>query len=347
MSKDYRTETELNIINKINEIKCLLPSYVNEYMNNLQRKTTPQTRLGYIRDIQTFLEFVVDADKNYPHNTVKDITLECLNALNLDFFDDYINYLESYEKNGIKRQNSKVSQRRKLSAIKSLYAYLFKTKKLTNNILPLVEPPKVDKKNIVRMDKDEAREYINTVEFGEGKLSSQQKAYYDKYSIRDYALISIFLGTGIRVSELVGLDISDVDIKHCRLNIIRKGKKEDKVYFSDEICETLENYLLYREKIEPFDETHKDALFLSCQRKRISVRGVEKLVKKYAIRANQGNRISPHKLRSTFGTALYEETGDIFLVAETLGHSSVTTTSKFYSEVSDKRKYDNRNRAKY
>lgn len=347
MANGYRAETEDKNIAKINEIKATLPSYVVDYMVELQKKTTTQTRLGYIRDLQTFFEYVVEADTSFNHICSKDVSLECLNALDLDFFNNYISYLELYEKNGRTRKNSRISQRRKLASLRSFYSYLFTSKKINNNVLPLVTPPKVEKKQIIRMDKEEAREFIDTVEFGEGKLSSQEKAYYDKYSTRDFAIISLLLGTGIRVSEIVGLDIKDVDLKHYRLRVIRKGKKEDTVYFSDEIGETIKLYLAYRDNISPFDETHKDALFLSCQRKRMSVRGMEKLIKKYANRSNQLAKITPHKLRATFGTLFYEETGDIFLTAELLGHSSVSTTSKYYSEVTDKRKKANRDRLKY
>lgn len=341
---NYRAELELKTTEDIKKILSSLPPYVDDYIRDIQFTTTPQTRLGYLRDLSLFFEYVIDADTNYEHKDKKEVSLKCLEGLSLNFFNSYLDYLSFYEKNGVIRKNGRNSIGRKLSSLKNFYSYLFLNDLIGVNILQKVKTPKVAKKEIIRMDMEESKQFISTVEYGIGNLSLKEQQYFDKYSLRDFTIISLLLNTGIRVSELVGLDIKDVEMKHSCIKIIRKGGKEDIVYYNDSLNGVLEDYIGYRKNLESL-EGYENALFLSSQKRRITVRSVENLVKKYSGRTEilRKEKISPHKLRSTFGTALYEKTGDIFLVAETLGHSSVQTTSKHYTELSKQRKYSHRN----
>jgi len=145
----------------------------------------------------------------------------------------------------------------------------------------------------------------------------------------------LFLGTGIRVSELVGIDIDDIDFSINGFLVTRKGGNQTILYFPESVAEALTDYLHERRNIEALDG-HENAFFLSLQRRRITQRAVENLVKKYAlIAAPLKKKISPHKLRSTFGTSLYQSTGDIYLVADVLGHADVNTTRKHYAAMTD------------
>ena len=145
----------------------------------------------------------------------------------------------------------------------------------------------------------------------------------------------VFLGTGIRISECVGLNIDDFDFEQNAFVVTRKGGKEVILYLSDEVADALKDYLAERKEIEALPG-HENAFFLSIQRRRITQRAVENMVKKYAaIAAPLKKKISPHKLRSTFGTNLYRETGDIYLVADVLGHSDVNTTRKHYAAIAE------------
>lgn len=173
-------------------------------------------------------------------------------------------------------------------------------------------------------------------------LTDRQKAYHDRTKVRDLALLTLLLGTGIRVSECVGLDIHDVDFKNGGIHIHRKGGKEVTVYFGAEVEDALNDYLAERQRIDP-EPGSENALFLSMQRKRMNVRSVENLVKKYAKIVTPLKKITPHKLRSTYGTNLYRETGDIYLVADVLGHSDVNTTKKHYAALEDERRRSARN----
>lgn len=341
MAKAYRKETELKDNNKVSELLEELPDYISSYINHIFLSTTPKTRLGYLRDIKSFLEYIFDASGD-TYSSIKEIPLSKLNSLDLDFFNNYLGYLTMYEKNGQIRENANVSVRRKLSSLRNLYSYLYINEYITSNPILKVQIPKVPKKELIRMDGDEMREFLSTVEYGSEKMTEKQWDYFHKYAPRDVTIMTMLLSTGMRVSELVGLDISDIDLKHSGVRVIRKGGKEDIVYFSDDTKETLENYLEYRKSLNPL-EGHDHALFLSSQRKRITVRSVENLVHKYSQRTEILKHITPHKLRSTYGTALYEATNDLYLVAETLGHESVETTRKHYTEVTKQHKYENRN----
>ena len=149
-------------------------------------------------------------------------------------------------------------------------------------------------------------------------------------------MLTLMLGTGIRVSECVGIDLQDVDFKNNGIKIRRKGGYEAVVYFGEEVELALLDYLEQRMNLTPV-EGHEDALFLSMQNKRITVRAVENLVKKYASRVTTMKKITPHKLRSTYGTNLYRESGDIYLVADVLGHKDVNTTRKHYAAIDEER----------
>ena len=233
---------------------------------------------------------------------------------------------------------------RKISSLKSFYNYFFRIEKLTTNPAALVQLPKLHEKEIIRLDVDEVALLLDEVEQGEN-LTEKQKAYHNRTCVRDLALLTLLLGTGIRVSECVGLNLDDVDFKNGGIHIHRKGGKEVTIYFGSEVEEALLDYLEERKEITEAPGS-EEALFLSLQRKRISVRSVENLVKKYAKLVTPLKKITPHKLRSTYGTNLYRETGDIYLVADVLGHSDVNTTKKHYAALEDERRRSARNAVK-
>ena len=201
--------------------------------------------------------------------------------------------------------------------------------------------PKIHDNAIVRMEPNEVAEFLDNVESG-NKLTNNQLRFHKKLRSRDLALLTLMLGTGIRVSECVGLDISDVDFDNVRIRVIRKGGAESFVYFGDEVDKALKDYLVDRKEEKPLPG-HENALFLSQQRKRLGVRSVEKLVKKYASTVTTVKHITPHKLRSTYGTNLYQESRDIYLVADVLGHKDVNTTRRHYADQVDENKRKARN----
>ena len=168
------------------------------------------------------------------------------------------------------------------------------------------------------------------------QLTAVHQKYQKITAKRDYAILSLFLGTGIRISELVGIDVNDIDFSRNEFVVTRKGGNQMTLAFGPEVAQALADYLEERMQIIPLSG-HENAFFLSLQRKRITPRAVENLVKKYAQIATPLKKITPHKLRSTYGTMLYQESGDIYLVADVLGHKDVNTTRKHYAAMTEEK----------
>ncbi len=204
--------------------------------------------------------------------------------------------------------NGELGLKRKISALRSFYAYYYKREMIETNPAVLVDVPKIHEKSIIRLDADEVALLLDHIEHCGDTLTGQKRVFWEKNKERDLAIVTLLLGTGIRVSECVGLDIEDVDFKNNGIKVTRKGGNEMVVYFGPEVEKALRNYLEVRENITPLSG-HEHALFYSAQKKRIGVQAIENLVKKYAREITTTKKITPHKLRSTYGTALYQETG--------------------------------------
>ncbi|MDO4371960.1 MAG: tyrosine-type recombinase/integrase, partial [Clostridia bacterium] len=249
----------------------------------------------------------------------------------------YMEYLGLYVKNDVEITNEALGKMRKLASLRSFYKYMFKNGLIESDVTQLIDMPKRHEKPILRMEIDEVARMLDYVESGE-TMNERQKKYNAHTRARDLAILTLFLDTGIRVSELVGINIGDIDFSINGFMVTRKGGNQAILYFSDEVEKVLKDYLAIRQEITAVSGD-EDALFLSLQNKRISVRAVQVMVKKYATKAAPlKKRLSPHKLRSTFGTNLYHETGDIYLVADVLGHSDVNTTRRHYAAMSDDRR---------
>lgn len=338
----YHDEQDLHNLDLMRDVSAKLPRYVTNFLRGIAQTTSTRTRLGYCRDILNFFEYICESYLDAQIDSPKDVSLEVLSNLDMEFVEDYLDYLEKYKRNGRIYTNGRASIKRKLSSLSCLFAYLYKHDLITDNVMSKVDKPKLADKQIIRMEINETVDFLDTVEFGTN-LTNKQLQYHDKSKCRDLALLTLMLSTGIRISECVGLDINDVDFNNMCIRVFRKGGKESIVYFSDEASVPLAEYIVERKKINAC-EGHENALFLSSQRKRISVRTVENMVKKYASCSVPLKHITPHKLRSTYGTALYQETGDIYLVADVLGHSDVNTTKKHYADIDNERKRAARNK---
>lgn len=326
----------------LRELCAKLPVFCKQFFIGIESTTSSRTRIAYAYDLGVFFEYIHETNLIYQKMEITHFPLQILDELKPMDIEEYLMYLKYYVKDGMEHSNDEQSLKRKLSSLKSFYNYYYRNELITQNPASIVKMPKLHEKNIVRLDVDEVAILLDEVESGE-KLTKRQQAYHEKTKVRDLAILTLMLGTGIRVSECVGLDMDDVDFKNNGIKIHRKGGKEVIVYFGEEVCEALLNYMEERENITPV-EGHANALFLSMQNKRISVRSVENLVKKYSKLVTNLKNITPHKLRSTYGTNLYRETGDIYLVADVLGHKDVNTTKKHYAALEDERR---RTAAKY
>ena len=333
---NYHDEIVKQNILKMRAVLETLPSFCRTYFIGIQQQTSARTRLAYAYDLRVFFEYLHNENPICRKIDITDYKLEILEQITREDIEEYLSYISYYIKDDKEITNDERGKARKLSALKSLYNYFYQSEKITKNPAALVHTPKLHEKEIIRLEPNEVAKLLDQVEAGE-KLTKKEQVYHEKTKLRDVALLTLLLGTGMRVSECVGIDLKDIDFEVNGIRIQRKGGKEAVVYFGDEVEEALFDYLDERDHMIPC-EGHEDALFLSLQMKRLSVRSVEKLVKKYASRVTTLKKITPHKLRSTYGTSLYQETGDIYLVADVLGHKDVNTTRKHYSAQSDMRK---------
>lgn len=301
-----------------------LPMFCRDFFVSLRmERKSSRTILSYAYDIRKFINYMAECT-DMPINEVGD--LEKLSAKDIEY------YIAS-----LAGTTSDCGTYRKLCCLHSFYGYYHRHGDISNNPSLLAGKIKVREKNIIYLEPNEISKLLDAVESGKG-LTKVEQYYHSFTHYRDLAIFSVFLGTGIRVSELVGLDITDVDFESYSLKVTRKGGNEDIVYFCDEVADALLDYIeLERMSYKPV-ESAENALFLSRKHNRITVRAVELLVRKYTASVTPLKKITPHKLRSSFGTNLYVETGDIYAVADALGHKDVNTTRAHYASYSDERR---------
>lgn len=337
-NKTYHEQTYIDNTLRLREVLKTLPPFAKDYFRAVEPTMSAKTRISYAYDIRVFFHFLMENNPIYKNYSIEQFTPADLERLEPVDIEEYQEYLKVYKNEEKQLTNKEKGLARKMSALRSFYGYYFKHQIIQKNPTLLVDMPKLHDKAIIRLDADEIAMLLDFVEHGGDGLSDQQKRYYEKNKNRDLAIITLLLGTGIRVSECVGLDIPDVDFKNNGVKVIRKGGNEMVVYFGEEVEHALKSYLYTTRKATIPLPGHEDALFLSTQRKRIGVQAVENLVKKYAKQVTPNKKITPHKLRSTYGTALYKETGDIYLVADVLGHKDVNTTKKHYAAIDEDRR---------
>jgi len=319
---------------KLREMLKSLPQFVAGYFRAMSDQTAPLTRIAYAYDLGIFFNFLAFDVLGGTSPTL--INTDDMAKIDSDHLEEFMEYLTYYvparDPDGSK-QNAALGKSRKLAAVRGLFKYLYKKKLIPANPAELIGFPKITEKVITTLEPNEIARLIDEVESGEN-LTDRQRVFHERTKLRDVAIITLLLGTGIRVSECVGLDIRDIDFEINGFRVTRKGGDEMILYFGKEVETALSNYLDQREEQDTL-EGHEQALFLSLQSRRITTRQIQKMVKKYAAIITQLKKISPHKLRSTFGTQLYAETGDIYLVANVLGHADVNTTRKHYAKMDD------------
>ncbi|MGI6169127.1 MAG: tyrosine-type recombinase/integrase [Christensenellales bacterium] len=332
---NYQANQRRNI-EKLRSVLKELPEFCRTFFRGIENTTSSLTRLNYAYDIRLFFSFLCENLDSFQGKTALSISLEDLDTLSPMDIERFLEYITLYEKGDAEYENHAPGKARKLSSIRSFFKYLHKNGLIKNNPASLTDMPKLHEQPIVRLEPDEVAKLLDAVEQGAGLTKTQQR-YHKQTKSRDLALLTLFLTTGIRISELTGLNVADLDFSANAFQITRKGGNRVVLYFGEETREALLQYLEQRTSIDPVFG-HEDALFLSMQRTRMSVRAVQLLVKKYTAMITPLKRITPHKLRSTYGTMLYQETGDIYLVADVLGHKDVNTTKKHYAALSDEKR---------
>ena len=306
-----------------------LPEYCIDFFIGIENTTSSLTRYNYSMDLYIFFDYIA---KYIFKKEIESITLKDLDTLTARNIEQYLSYLTFYELNGKNYKNDERGKARKLASLRSFFKYLFNHDMISSNVVSKIDTPKLHNKEIIRLERDEVSRLMNVVE-SPINFSERQKNYNKNTFERDNAIITLFLGTGIRISELVGLNLENFDFSQNAFLVTRKGGNQTTLYFSNEVALALKNWLEKRASLGL--PTEENAMFISLQNKRISIRAVENLVKKFATQASPLKKISPHKLRSTFGTNLYKEIKDIYIVADILGHKDVNTTKKHYAAISE------------
>ncbi|CDF57980.1 Probable integrase/recombinase [Thermobrachium celere DSM 8682] len=287
------------------------------YMINVKAKSI-NTVLGYKVDLKLFLKYIKYIKQGIYNNDINIDEIE-INDINIDFIKNitlydiysFVNYVT------VERQNSSYARARKIAAIRSFFNYLEKKVKLINdNPAKDLESPKISKRHPVYLTLEQSKKLIEAID--------------GKHKERDYAIIMLFLNCGLRLSELVGIDIDR--IKGDTLTVIGKGNKERTVYLNNACIDAINRYL----EVRPKDAVDEKALFLSERKKRINKRTVEIIVKKYIKKAGlYDEKYTPHKLRHTAATLMYKYGNvDIRALQQILGHESVSTT-QIYTHIDD------------
>ena len=324
---------------KLRELLCRTSSFfVKNFFRGIEPTTSSRTRIAYAYDLKIFFHFLQEKYPDIEESDLKNWPVTVLDKVTLTQLEEYLDYLRLYEDAENKvHTNEERGRMRKTASIRTFYKFFYRKQVIKNNTASLLNLPKKHEHTIVRLEIDEIAKLLDAVEEGDN-LTKSQKKYHNKTKIRDLAILTLLLGTGIRVSECVGLDLNDVDFKNNGITVTRKGGNQMVVYFGDEVALALKNYINGDRKAMTPLPGHENALFLSTQRKRMGVQAVENMVRKYAKQVTPYKKITPHKLRSTYGTSLYKETGDIYLVADVLGHKDVNTTKKHYAAIDEDRR---------
>ena len=330
---NYFKERDFKNNQKLKAILLELPEFCYEFFMGIENRTTYLTRLNYATDLKIFFKFICEELIEFSDKNIKDLNLEDLSKITATHLEFFLTYLSGYYINDKYLINNQSAKARKLASIRSMFKYFFRKDKLPSNVSEKIDTPKINTKEIIRLEVDEVVKLIEQAEMPIN-FSKRQVSYNNITKKRDVALLSLLLGTGIRVSECVGINIEDIDFNINGFKITRKGGNQVILYFSNEVKHALLEYLEERLNNDKIPQEEK-ALFTSLQNKRITVRAVENLVKKYSQSSIPLKNITPHKLRSTYGTNLYRETNDIYIVADVLGHKDVNTTKKHYAAISE------------
>lgn len=295
-----------------------IPEYARNYLFYLLnvRNLSDKTVYEYYLDLRTFFRFVlchknVTNVDNFESINASDCQLSLIEALSLNDLYSYLNYVREDRDNGVR------SRMRKVSSLKSFYNYLCKNSVIDTNPTLYLEAPKNPKRLPVNLSLDESIKLLKSVE--------------GQYKERNYAIITLFLNCGLRLSELVGINLSSINGNVLR--IVGKGNKERIVYLNQACVDAITEYLKVRPDINSKD---RNALFISREGRRISRRMVQTMVEHFIIKSGlDPNIYSTHKLRHTAATLMYQNGVDVRILQEILGHENLGTT-QIYTHISDK-----------
>lgn len=344
MQYQYKRTENDKANEKVRELLKDLPDFCQTFLVGREGKMSPLTRLTYMRRIHTFFVYLTQNVPRFQNKSMTEISLSDLDQIDTEQIERFASWVRhgNASKGAHGSENAESSVNNYLSALNMFWRYFVSHGRLKHNPVANVERGGQGKHAIVRLNDNQEEEFMDSVSGGLG-LTKHQRSYHDQTSVRDTAICLTLMRTGLRVSELVGLNLEDVNIEESCLYVIRKRKKEDTVFFDDEVKAALQDYLEIRKLSNP--DPSERALFLvnfgKYKGKRLSVRSVQLMVKKYSMAGapEVGSKMTPHKLRATYATDMLKATGNVALVQAALNHESPTTTMIY----ADKRTMDLKN----
>lgn len=315
-----------------------LPEWCFNYVYIGLSEKSSSTRIEYVRDILYFFKVIIQIIPEFKDKQIQNITLDDIKKITASDINLFLLYMKD---NNI----SETTRARRKSSISMLFSYLINTeRKLKYNPVDGALKVKIPEKDfVIYLTLEEQEKLLNGIISGKG-LTDRELKLHHRYINRDIAIIFLFLDTGIRISELHGINIHDIDFSECSIIIRRKGNKFVKIWFSDESKYYLQTYLEERKNLNQIIHG-EDPVFVTLKEERLSIRAIQILLNKY-MRANlpaKANIISVHKLRSSFAMTFYKMTnGDILALQQRLGHKSITTTN-IYAKAAELEMKNNRN----
>ena len=305
------------------------PDYLNSFLDYTVTilNKSPNTIKEYNYDLATFLKFIkvrfkMTDEEDFSKITIKDIPLSTIKQIKLDDIHAFLSYLTN-------TYHIKAATRaRKASSIRVFFNYLSQKANLIEfNPAQNLETPKLDKRLPKYLSLEDSKKLLNVAGSDDNRNNK-----------RDYAIITLFLNCGMRLSELVGINIKDINFSECQMTVIGKGNKERTIYLNKACMTAINNYLAVRpvEGIKTDKANSKNALFLSERKERISRRTVQYIVdKELRVAGLDTSKYSVHKLRHTAATLMYQYGKvDIRALQEVLGHESISTT-EIYTHVAN------------
>jgi len=321
-----------------------LPDFVTEYLIEYYTGESVNTQIGYAIDIRVFFNYL-KSEVLTKIDDIKNITIKDIDNLKVTDLIRFKSYLREYEQEThtvtgkiIKRtyRNSAYGINRKMSAVRGMFIYLYKTEQIKENITDKVDFAKLHQKIKKRLTSQETCDLLDVIYNGEKYYEGRLLTEYKKRKARDTAIFTTYLGTGIRVSELINLNIEDLDLDTNSFIVTRKGGDQQEIFMPQQVKETITEYLEQEKKLR--ETIEKGPLFLSRNGKRFTTAGIEKLLKNYCrtVSITNPDKTRPHALRRTFACQLLEDGVDIKMVAELLGHKNIEVTHKYYAQYNAK-----------
>ena len=336
---------------KVAEISKNYPLYWQTFVEKSGNRYSPASIYRYTVNTGIFLRYLLKNKLCREDYTTQDIPLLVFEELTAEDIEEYVDYLSDYEDNGIRQSNGNAAIKVKLAAVKAFLRFLYEKGYISHNPTEFVKSPKVvpkERRNIAENDIEELLSAILNEKLFSGK--KKQMEIHHRTMNRDYAIITLLYEMGIRISELTELELEDVDFGNYSLYIKGHNRNSRYVPLNDKAVKALKKYLgeensnIKDGTRASFGETEDNTLFLSRRRRKMAPNSIEVMIHKYAAAVfGEKIQITPARLRSACGRELYLKTGDINLVAGTLGHSSKEVAYRFYGQCIDEKKLEDVN----